>query len=241
MSHISEMDDDLCPEYDFTQLTIVDRGNERHRSKRIVFCDFDGTITVAETFVAMISRFAPEVSALVLPEIYAKRVTLRQGVRQMLESIPSSSYSEIVKFARTQPIRAGFVEFLDFLKTEQIPIIIVSGGLHCMVEAVLTPYIDRIQAIYAIDLDTSLPYLQVNSRYESGTEMVAKAEIMASYDADETIAIGDSITDWNMALAASLVFARPPLTDYLDEHQKPYTPWNDFIDIRDDLIQSDAK
>lgn len=94
--------------------------------KRIVFCDFDGTITVQETFVAMVKRFAPEVSALVLPEIYAKRVTLREGVRKMLESIPSSSYSELVEFTRTQPIRAGFVEFLDFLKTEQIPIVIVS-------------------------------------------------------------------------------------------------------------------
>ena len=30
--------------------------------KRIVFCDFDGTITVAETFVAMTTRFALEMS-----------------------------------------------------------------------------------------------------------------------------------------------------------------------------------
>jgi 2-hydroxy-3-keto-5-methylthiopentenyl-1-phosphate phosphatase len=203
--------------------------------KRIVFCDFDGTITVAETFVAMITRVAPEVSALVLPEIYAKRVTLRQGVRQMLESIPSSSYSELIEFTRVQPIRAGFIEFLDFLETEQIPIVIISGGLHGMVESVLEPYIHRIEAIHAINLDTSGDYLQVKSRYEGGTEMVAKADIMASYQADETIAIGDSITDWNLALAASLVFARPPLTDYLEEHQQPYIIWNDFIDIRDAL------
>jgi 2-hydroxy-3-keto-5-methylthiopentenyl-1-phosphate phosphatase len=204
--------------------------------KQIVFCDFDGTITIAETFVAMITKFAPDVSALVLPEIYAKRTTLRQGVRQMLESIPSSKYLELIEFTRQQPIRAGFIEFIDFLKTEQIPIVIISGGLQGMVEAVLEPYRDRIEAIHAIEVDTSGTYLQVNSRYEGGTEMVAKAEIMASYHADETIAIGDSITDWNMALAASIVFARPPLTNYLDEHHKPYITWNDFIDIRETLI-----
>jgi 2-hydroxy-3-keto-5-methylthiopentenyl-1-phosphate phosphatase len=201
--------------------------------KRIVFCDFDGTITIAETFVAMVTRFAPEVSALVLPEIYAKKVTLRQGVRQMLESIPSASYPEIIEFTRSQPMRAGFVEFLDFLKTEQIPIVIISGGLQGMVEAVLAPFIDRIEAIHAIDVDTSGEYLQVKSRYESGTEMVAKAEIMNQYSADESIAIGDSITDWKMAMAASIVFARPPLTQYLDEQQKSYICWHDFIDIRD--------
>jgi 2-hydroxy-3-keto-5-methylthiopentenyl-1-phosphate phosphatase len=204
--------------------------------KRIVFCDFDGTITVAETFVAMITKFAPGVSVLVLPEIYAKRVTLRQGVRQMLESIPSSSYPDLIEFTRVQPIRSGFVEFLDFLKTEHIPIVIISGGLHGMVESVLEPFMDRIQAIHAIEVDTSGTYLQINSRYESGTEIVAKAEIMPSYQADESIAIGDSITDWNMAMAASVVFARPPLTDYLDEQQKPYIPWHDFIDIRQTLL-----
>ncbi len=205
--------------------------------KRIVFCDFDGTITVQETFVAMVKRFAPEVSALVLPEIYAKRVTLREGVRKMLESIPSSSYSALVEFTRNQPIRAGFVEFLDFLKTEQIPIVIVSGGLHGMVAAVLEPYLHLIEAIYAIEVSTSGAYLQVYSQSEGGTEMVAKAEIMASYQAEETIAIGDSITDWNLALAASLVFARPPLTDYLEEQKKPYVLWDDFIDIHERLTE----
>jgi 2-hydroxy-3-keto-5-methylthiopentenyl-1-phosphate phosphatase len=206
--------------------------------RQIVFCDFDGTITIAETFVAMLKQFAPEVSAQLLPEIYAQRLTLRVGVRQMLESIPSASYPEIVEFTRSQPIRPGFIEFLNFLQTEEIPLVVVSGGLQSMVEAVLAPYLDRIKAIHAIDLDTNSEYLQVRSRYEGGTEMVAKAEIMATYNFEQSIAIGDSITDWNMALAASLVFARPPLTQYLDEQQKPYIPWQDFWDIRDYLASN---
>jgi hypothetical protein len=32
MSQISEMDDDLQPEYDFTQLTVIDRGAGRKKS-----------------------------------------------------------------------------------------------------------------------------------------------------------------------------------------------------------------
>ena len=32
MSQISEIDDDLQPEYDFTQLTVVDRGKGRKKS-----------------------------------------------------------------------------------------------------------------------------------------------------------------------------------------------------------------
>jgi 2-hydroxy-3-keto-5-methylthiopentenyl-1-phosphate phosphatase len=203
--------------------------------KRIVFCDFDGTITVEETFVAMLKQFTPNVSTQLLPEIYARRVTLRQGVRQMLESIPSSSYSDIIEFTRAQPIRAGFLDFLDFLNAEKVPLVVVSGGLQSMVEVVLKPFASRITAIHAINVNTEGYFLRVDSRYESGTEMVAKAQIMAAYDVDESIVIGDSITDWNLALSASLVFARPPLTHFLEEHKKPYLAWNDFIDVRNQL------
>jgi 2-hydroxy-3-keto-5-methylthiopentenyl-1-phosphate phosphatase len=116
-------------------------------------------------------------------------------------------------------------------------LVVISGGLQGMVAAVLAPYLDKITAIHAIEVNTTTSYLQVLSRYEGGTELVAKAEIMATYNFEESIAIGDSITDWQMALAASLVFARPPLTQYLDEQHKPYLPWQDFREIRDYLAE----
>lgn len=50
--------------------------------KRIVFCDFDGTITIEETLVAVLKKFVPEVAAQLLPEIYAQRVTLRERVKK---------------------------------------------------------------------------------------------------------------------------------------------------------------
>jgi hypothetical protein len=31
MNQISEMDDELCPEYDFTQLTVIARGQKRKK------------------------------------------------------------------------------------------------------------------------------------------------------------------------------------------------------------------
>jgi hypothetical protein len=41
MSQISEMDDDLRPEYDFTQLTVVARGQGRKKSHLTVELDPD--------------------------------------------------------------------------------------------------------------------------------------------------------------------------------------------------------
>lgn len=205
--------------------------------KRIVFCDFDGTITAQETFVAVLKQFAPEISAQLIPQMYGRQLTLRQGVRQILESIPSALYPKMIEFTKSQPIRPGFIELLDWLESEQVPIVVISGGLRGMVEVVLASLLPRIHAIHAVDVDTSGSHLRVVSEYEGGTELVNKVQVMAQYLADEKIAIGDSITDLNMALETPVVFARDRLAEYLDEQQKPYIPWNDFFQVRDYLKQ----
>ncbi|BAZ41505.1 HAD-superfamily hydrolase [Calothrix sp. NIES-4101] len=199
--------------------------------RRIVFCDFDGTITAQETFVAVLKEFAPELAADLIPQMYALKITLREGVRRILESIPSSRLSEIIEFTRNQPIREGFPELLDFLDSQDIPFVVVSGGLREMVEAVMGDLVQRVKAIHAIDIDTSNTNFQVISPYEGETELVDKVKVMEMYPADVKIAIGDSVTDLNMALSTPLVFARDRLAQYLSDRNKDYIAWNDFFDV----------
>jgi 2-hydroxy-3-keto-5-methylthiopentenyl-1-phosphate phosphatase len=205
--------------------------------KHVVFCDFDGTITAEETFVGMLKQFAPELSAQLMPEMYALRLPLRQGVRQLLESIPSSHYSGIIDYARSRLIRPGFLELLEALSAQHVPFVVVSGGVRGMVETALQPFREHIAGIYAVDLITDGEYLQVQSEFETGTELVAKVKVMECYSAEVTIAIGDSVTDLNMAMQTQYVFARDRLAHYLDERQKTYWRWHDFFDVRDRLAQ----
>ncbi|OUC15802.1 MAG: 2-hydroxy-3-keto-5-methylthiopentenyl-1-phosphate phosphatase [Alkalinema sp. CACIAM 70d] len=205
--------------------------------QRVVFSDFDGTITAEETFVALLKAFTPQLSAELMPEMYARRLTLREGVRRLLESIPASQYPEIVEFSRSKTMRPGLPEFLDFLDRHQVPFVVISGGVRGMVETVLGDLQPRMAGIHAVDLDVSQDYCRVIPTYEDGTELVAKVNVMAQYPCQEAIAIGDSITDLNMALAAPVVFARDRLAQYLDEQGKAYIPWNDFFEIRDYLAQ----
>lgn len=207
--------------------------------KRVVFCDFDGTITAIETFAGMLKEFAPDLSAKLMPKMYDRTLTLRDGVRQLLESIPSARYSEIIAYAADKPIRPGLKALLDFLDTQNVPFVVISGGVQGMVKEVLSRenLLERVAAISAVEINTNSKYLQVRSPYEGETELVAKVEVMAHYPARETIAIGDSVTDINMALKADLVFARDRLVDYMKSANKPYIEWNDFFDIRDRLVQ----
>lgn len=213
--------------------------------KRVVFCDFDGTITAVETFAGMLKEFAPELSAELVPQMYARKLTLRDGVRQLLESIPSQRYGEVIAYADDKPIRPGLDELIDFLDAQAVPFVVVSGGLRGMVERVLsrtrdgkTPIIERVASICAVDIDPSSEYLQVASEFEAETELVAKVQVMAKYPAEETVAIGDSVTDINMALKANTVFARDRLIHYLEAENKPYIRWNDFFEVRDRLAET---
>lgn len=215
-----------------------------YEPSKVIFCDFDGTITAEETFVGMLKEFTPQLSEQLMPQMYARQLTLRQGVRQLLESIPSARYPEILEYAKTKLIRPGLEELLNFLDAQQVPFVVVSGGLRGMVETVLTQastgtpsLLERVAAIYAVDVDTTGEYLHPVSEFEADTELVSKVQIMAQHPGSEQIAIGDSVTDLNMALHAPIVFARDRLSQYLDEHNKPYIPWHDFFDIREQLLQ----
>ena len=206
--------------------------------KTIVFSDFDGTITLHDTFVDLLKKFStPGLADRLMAQMYAQTLTLRKGVTQLLESIPSDQYLNIIEFSKTHPIRLGFPEFLDFLESHDVPCVVVSGGIRVMVETVLEEFKPRLAGIHAVDLDASGEFFKAIPTYAGETELVAKVNIMAKYEFDQSIAIGDSITDFNMAMAADLVFARDRLAKYLDEQGKSYVPWNDFFEIRDYLDQ----
>lgn len=64
-----------------------------------------------------------------------------------------------------------------------------------------------------------------------GYELLKKTDVMALYDYDFAIGIGDSYTDKNMAKAVDMCFARDVLAAYLDKTGTPYIPYGDFTDV----------
>lgn len=203
---------------------------------RVVFSDFDGTITSQESFVRVLETFAPEESRRLIPQMYDLSLPLREGVRLLLESIESRHYPEMLDSVVRTPLRPGFESFLEFIESRAIPFIIVTGGITAFVRATLGPFEKRVHAIYGADLDTSGPTFRLHSDWESGTELVSKPLVLETVrktmPIDLPIMIGDSVTDLEMALACSVSFARDRLARYLDERRKPYYSYEDFEDIQ---------
>jgi 2-hydroxy-3-keto-5-methylthiopentenyl-1-phosphate phosphatase len=202
---------------------------------RIVFCDFDGTITVQETFVGMLKKFATERFDKIEQSVRARNMTLKEGVRSLVESIPSKRYPEILADIRNKKIRSGLSELLDFLHKKEVPFVIISAGLLGVVTKRLQSFTHRINAIYAADVDTTGKFLKLISDFENDTVLVAKTKVMEKYKCDESVAIGDGVSDIGMALASSMVFARGWLNQHLENKGKSFHSWDNFYDIRDCL------
>lgn len=203
--------------------------------KTIVFCDFDGTVTVQETFSTMLMEFVPDLGKKTMERMLAGELTLAQGVRFLMESLPSSIGPDIINFSKGREVRPGFSELLDFLDEKSVGFVLVSGGLHLMIKTILEPYLHRFAGVYALDLDFSGDNVKVITDYEGEGELISKVRIMNLYDHDKSVAIGDGLTDLNMGLAADLVFARGGLAGYLKKKNRDFHPWEDFFQVRDAL------
>ncbi len=197
----------------------------------IVFSDFDGTITEKESLEEFIQLFINEdiqdAAARMLQEGYS----VKGGIREMMSRIPVEEYLQNTWFFDTLTIRRGFPEFVKVLQQNQIPLVVISGGIREMVVRNLEPFMDGIQQLYTAEVDLNEKYVRYWSDYETDLEIVGKREVMSRYSYDTSICIGDSYTDFIMAQAADIIFARDRLAENLNKHEIPYFPYDTFHDI----------
>lgn len=204
-------------------------------NKRVVFCDFDGTITVRDGFVRVCRHFAPEAVERLLPGVMDGTISLREGLIDILETIDSCHYDEMMAFCDDIPIRDGLEGFIDFLAEKGVPFVVISGGLKGLVLRKLGPLAEKVAGVYAPDLDTSGEKMKVVTPFPGERELLAKVDVMGHYPCEESVAIGDGITDFAMAQAASRVFARHQLADYLTQKEVFFHPWGTFGDVHQTL------
>ena len=201
----------------------------------VVFCDFDGTITREETLVGMFNTLVPELYAQRSQQMYAGRITLKEAVRSLIESIPSQRYPEVVEYFKRQPLRSGFESFLAFLDAASIPLVIVSGGIREMIVSRLGALVEKVAAIYAPEVSIGADFLRVSSAFEGRSELLSKVDVMRQYRYERAVAVGNGITDAAMARHASVVFARDFLARWLQERGVSFHPWDDFNDVQKTL------
>ena len=203
-----------------------------------VFCDFDGTVTSIDTFDAVVNAATPQLWAELKQQLFNFEINLRQGMQALADGLTPEDLERMVNHMGQFAPRPCFLPFLAALERAGLPFVLVSGGLVPLVDEVLGPHRHRLHQLIAAEvLPHSQGGLRFHSPFANDQELVAKAEVVKRYGRGRSVVIGDSITDLGMAEEADLVFARQPLSGWLEQRGVAHHHWESFADVEAVLRQ----
>lgn len=203
-----------------------------------ILCDFDGTVTKNDNMVSIIKEFVPSFHHNIVKDIINKEISIRDGLEQLFATISSSKKEEITSFVlNTIEFRDGFSEFIEYTNKEELDFYIVSGGLDFFVEPTLANFVPS-HHIYCASADFSMETMHINWVHECDDQCssacgVCKPTVLRKLPTanEKIIVIGDSVTDFELAKQADIVFARDILAAKCTELNIPFTPFETFYDI----------
>ncbi|GAB2691978.1 2-hydroxy-3-keto-5-methylthiopentenyl-1-phosphate phosphatase [Paenibacillus thermoaerophilus] len=212
----------------------------------VIFCDFDGTITENDNIVAIVKHFDPPGWSGIVDDILSRRVSIRDGVGRLFALLPTARREEIVRYAiGNARIRAGFAELLNYCRENGIEFYVTSGGIDFFVYPLLAPFGIPEERIYCNGSSFAGETIEItwphpcdeHCRTDCG---MCKTTIMRRFPNDRyrRILIGDSVTDFEGAKLADLVFARSHLAERCREIGMPYVPYETFHEVVDGLREA---
>lgn len=217
------------------------------RKPPVLFCDFDGTITLSDNIVAVMKHFNPEGWEPIVRDIVELKKSVRQGVGEMFALLPSSMKQEITDYIlRTAGIRDGFPELLDWCKKNGVEFFVTSGGIDFFVYPLLAPFDIPRDHIFCNGSDFSGERIRITwphacDEHCSNDCGMCKTAVIRRFPQDRytRILIGDSVTDFAGAKLVDLVFSRSHLTERCRELGLPHIPFETFHDVVHHLEQGD--
>ena len=214
--------------------------------KKIVFCDFDGTITVNDNIIAIIKHFNPPGWEEITNRILSTELSIQEGVGTLFRLLPTSLKKEVVQYGiNNAKIRPGFAEFLAYCKEHDIEFYVTSGGIDFFVYPILSAFNIAEDHIYCNGSDFTGEHIEITWPHAcdkdcpNGKCGMCKTSIIRTYSPDEyeRILIGDSVTDFEGAKIADVVFSRSNLTTKCKELNVASTEYETFFDIIEALQQ----
>jgi 2-hydroxy-3-keto-5-methylthiopentenyl-1-phosphate phosphatase len=191
-----------------------------------VVVDWDGTVTETDGLHLVLLEFGDEKLYDAAENRLGRDLTLHEVIALEFESVRAPLDEVVAWMVENVRVRDGFAE----LARRHRPLI-VSSGFHELIE----PILDR----EGLELDVLANRLDAlptgwRVRFRNAEpcpvcgEPCKRAEIEGF---GEFVYAGDGFSDRCIALAATRVFARDGLADYLETRSVPFERFDDFNDV----------
>ncbi|NLT94902.1 MAG: MtnX-like HAD-IB family phosphatase [Clostridia bacterium] len=201
--------------------------------KKIVFIDFDGTITKVDTCQAMVEKFARD-GWQKINELWEEKKLSTRDCANLTFRLFDATLEDIEKLAETMEIDEYFPEFVAQCRQNNYPIYILSDGYDFIIEKILAKFNLQIpyyanKLIYDGCFQIECPHHNEDCRL-CGTCKSGLMNRLRS-NGEKTVYIGDGSSDTCPASKADIVFAKGSLYKYCQANDIKATYFNNFGDI----------
>ncbi|MEX0735905.1 MAG: MtnX-like HAD-IB family phosphatase [Bacteroidota bacterium] len=209
-----------------------------------VFCDFDGTAAAEDVGNRLFHTFAGDRASEIVAEYLEGRATARECLRDECAAVGNISEHDLASFVDGFGLDPFFKEFVQFCRSHEIPLTILSDGLDFYVERILKAngledipffanHLDLVQVEGATRMVPSFPY--TDSECVRCGNCKRNHILTLSADDDIVVYVGDGISDRCPVRYADIVFAKKGLIKYCQEQNITYHEYRHFGDVQQRL------
>ena len=212
------------------------RDSQQH-ARKLVLCDFDGTITREDVGYHFLNRFTKENWEGIDRDFVEGKIGSKEAYTRIARLIVGTKEEMIEFILLNSNVDPHFVEFYEFCKEQGVDLKIVSDGFGLYIDALLAHhniegidfFANKIVFIDEKRIDIEFPYYNP----ECGNCGVCKRGILRRFrdDYDHIIFVGNGLSDRCIAGEADEVYAKSTLYLYCTKNGIDFWSYNDFSDI----------
>ncbi len=202
-----------------------------------IFVDFDGTISSIDIGREIFLNFGNIQKAVeIILNLHDGNISSRQCWEELIKNVQFVEPEKLNELIDRIPIDNSFHTFVQFCKSNDIEVFILSDGFDLYIDRVLKrenlnwiPFYSNTLRIEKNKFVAQFKYY--NSDYPSSSNPKMQHIIDNSSDDDYTIYIGDGNSDKEAAQYCDLIFAKDGLLKFCEANRISFFPYKNFNDV----------
>lgn len=202
-----------------------------------IFVDFDGTVTKNDVGEAMFLKFGnPERAREIIEDWINEKINAKMSWQLLCDTLVKFDESRFSEFLDAMDIDNTFKEFVEYCKSNNFEIRILSDGLSYYIDHIL-----RREGLSDLELYSNRASIQNGKlipefpHTDSECDRCAncKRNHILNFSADEeySVYVGDGWSDVCPAQYCDFIFAKNSLLKYCESNRITYFPYGNFSDV----------
>ena len=203
-----------------------------------IACDFDGTITCRDTLHLIVGAFGRAGAwSAIEPRLLAGEISLEEAMQEQFADVRATP-EQVADLVRARAgLRPGFGEFVDWAEAGGHRLVVLSSGFRSVIAMLLSEWgfgrlpLASHEAVFS-PAGARLVWSDRGAPCPECGRACKRHDIRRLGLGPPLVYIGDGISDRCAARLADAVFARADLARHLAADGVPYTPFDDFHQVR---------